>query len=193
MKKMVLMFVSGIMMMVTSAFAADSYTMDQSHSTLGFSVTHMMVSQITGQFDQYDGTVVYDPNDLANSKINVIIQTASIDTRVAKRDEHLQGADFFNAAQFPTMTFVSKNITASLITGDLTIKGVTKEVFIPAAILGPVKTMSGSTVIGISGSFKLNRQDYGITWNKTLDQGGVAVGDEVTVNINVEAQMEPHG
>lgn len=193
MKKTVLMFVSGIMVMVSSAFAADSYTLDQGHSTLGFSVAHMMVSQITGQFDQYDGTVVYDSNDLANSKINVTIQTASINTRLAKRDEHLQGADFFDAAQFPTMTFVSKNITANLIIGDLTIKGITKEVSIPAAILGPVKAMSGSMIIGISGSFKLNRQDYGITWSKTLDQGGVAVGDEVTVNINVEAQMEPHG
>ncbi len=193
MKKTVLMFVSGIMLMVTSAFASDSYTIDTTHSTLGFSVTHMMVSQVTGRFDQYDGTVVYDPNDLANSKINVTIQTASINTHAAKRDEHLQGADFFDAAQFPTMTFVSKNITTSLMTGDLTIKGVTKEVSIPAAILGPVKAMSGSMIIGISGSFKLNRQDYGITWSKTLDQGGAAVGDEVTVNINVEAQMEPRG
>ncbi len=190
MKKTVWMLIPGIMVMVTSAFAADSYTMDQSHSTIGFSVTHMMVSQTTGQFDQFDGTVVYDPNDLANSKIHVTIPTASINTREAKRDEHLRGTDFFDAVQFPTMTFVSKNITASLITGDLTIKGVTKEVSIPAAILGPVKTMSGSTVIGISGSFKLNRQDYGITWSKALDQGGVAVGDEVTVNINVEAQMK---
>ncbi len=188
MKKMVLMFVLGIILITVEAFASDTYKIDAVHSTLGFSVTHLMVSQVTGQFDQYEGTVVYNPDDLAHSEISVTIQTSSINTHVSKRDEHLRGTDFFDAAQFPTITFISKNITPALITGDLTIKGVTKEVSIPATILGPVKSPSGSMVIGITASFKLNRQDYGIKWNKVLDQGGVAVSDEVTANINVEAQ-----
>ena len=137
---MVKLLASLVMVIVLSVapkvFAADAYKLDTVHSSIGFSVKHMMVSNTTGQFDQYDGAIAYDANDLTNSKIDVTIQAASINTRNTGRDGHLQGADFFDVAKFPTITFVSRSITADTIVGDLTIKGVTKEVTVPATISG---------------------------------------------------------
>ncbi len=169
-----------------SVWAADTYKIDASHTTLGFSAKHMMISNVSGQFNKFEGQISYDPKDLANSKIDVTIDTGSIDTRNEKRDEHLRSADFFDAAKFPTITFVSKKITPTEIVGDLTMRGVTKEVTIPATIAGPVKTPMGMA-IGITGSFTLNRQDYGISFNKVLDQGGLAVSNDIVVNISAEA------
>ena len=176
-----------VVALAVNVFAADTYAIDAGHTTIGFSVKHMMVSNTTGQFNKYDATISYDPKDLAASSISATVDVASIDTKNEKRDAHLKGADFFDTEKFPSITFVSKTINADSIVGDLTIKGVTKEVTIPVEISGPVVTPFGSTVIGINGSFKINRQDYGVSWNKTLDQGGLAVGDEVTVNISIEA------
>ncbi len=185
MKKLLLAV--GLVLAATQVWAADAYTIDPVHSTLGFSIKHMMVSQTSGQFNQYEGVIVYDPNNLANSSANVTIQAASIDTRNEKRDGHLKSPDFFDAAKFPTITFVSKKFSKDSIVGDLTIKGVTKEVTIPMTVSGPVTSMMGSPIIGLSGTLTLNRQDYGITWNKALDQGGVAVANDVQVTINIEA------
>jgi polyisoprenoid-binding protein YceI len=187
MQKVILGVLVTLGLLSSSAFAADNYKIDSTHSTLGFSVKHMMVSHTTGQFDKYDGQIMFNPNDLASSKIDVTIETSSINTRNEKRDEHLKNPDFFDVAKFPSITFVSKKITATDITGDLTIKGVTKEVTIPVTITGPIKGMMGNDVIGINGTFAINRQDYGLTWNKTLDQGGLAVGNDVVLNISVEA------
>ncbi len=190
MRKVIWSLVVTLGFITTSAWAADTYQIDPLHSTLGFSIRHMMLSNVTGQFDKYEGQIIYDPNDLANSKVKVTIQAESIDTRNDKRDGHLRSGDFFDTAKFPTITFVSKKITSGEMVGDLTMKGVTKEVSIPVTISGPVKTMGTNTAIGISGSFTLNRQDYGINYNKTLDQGGLAVGNEVAVDINVEADKQ---
>jgi polyisoprenoid-binding protein YceI len=190
MKKKFWMLALGIILIAGRAYAFDTYKIDPADSILGFSVTHFMTSQVTGQFDQYKGTIVYDPADLAHSQISVTIQSSSIDTREPQRDGHLRGAEFLDAARFPTITFTSINITPTLITGDLTIKGVTKEVSIPVKISGPAQSPSGPAVIGITGSFKLNRQDYGVKWNQVLDRGGVAVSNEVAVNINVKARKE---
>jgi polyisoprenoid-binding protein YceI len=187
MKKLFLSFVFAISLATASAFAADTYKIDGAHSSVAFSVKHMMLSHTHGQFDKLDGMIMYDPKDLVNSKIDVTIDATSIDTHNDKRDGHLKSEDFLDAAKFPTITFVSKKITDSEIVGDLTIKGVTKEVSIPATITGPVKGMGGNNVIAINGAFVLNRQDFGVKWNKSLDQGGVAVSDEVNVDISVEA------
>lgn len=178
-------FVAFAVLMASPVFAAQ-YKLDTSHSNIGFSVKHMMVSNTNGAFDKYEADISYDPADLAASKISVTIDASSINTRDEKRDGHLKSPDFFDVAQFPSITFVSKKITATEITGDLTMKGVTKEITIPATIAGPVKGMMGDT-IGINASFVINRQDYGVNWNKTLDQGGVAVGNEVAVTVSVEA------
>ena len=110
--------------------------------------------------------------------------------RIAQRDAHLKSPDFFDAAKFPTITFVSTKFTPTAITGNLTMKGVTKEVTIPVTISGPVKTMAGGQAIGITGSVTINRQDYGINWNKTLDQGGLAVSNDVLINISIEADQK---
>jgi polyisoprenoid-binding protein YceI len=174
----------------TSVFAADTYKIDPVHSNINFTVKHMMVSNVTGQFDKYDGVVMYDPKDLANSKVDVTIQADSINTRNDKRDGHLKSPDFFDTAKFPTITFVSKKITPTEIVGDLTMKGVTKEVTIPATVTGPVKGAMGGDVIGVNGTFTLNRQDYGISYNKTLDQGGLALSNDVTITIGIEADKQ---
>ena len=171
-------------------FAADTYTIDPAHTTFGFTVKHMMISQVPGNFDKFDGQIIYSPTDLANSKANVTIEVNSINTRNDKRDAHLKSPDFFDAAKFPTITFVSKKFTATEIVGDLTMKGVTKEVTIPVTISGPVKTMTGGQAIGITGSVTVNRQEYGINWNKTLDQGGLAVANDVLVNVSIEADQK---
>jgi polyisoprenoid-binding protein YceI len=190
MRKEILGIVIATVFVATNVLAADSYKIDMAHSDLGFSVKHMMVSNTSGHFDKYDGQIMFDFNDLAGSKIDVTVEASSINTRNEKRDEHLKSADFFDTVKFPNITFVSKKITATNITGDLTIKGVTKEVTIPVTIAGPIKGMMGNDIIGINGTFTINRQDYGVNWNKTLDQGGLAVANDVILNISVEASKE---
>jgi polyisoprenoid-binding protein YceI len=187
MKRIITILAFGSLLIVNSSSAADVYKIDPVHSSIGFSVTHLMVSQVTGQFDKFEGTISYDPGAVLDSKASAAVEVASVNTRDAKRDAHLRSADFFDADKFPAIKFVSKTITPSFIVGDLTIKDVTKEVNIPITILGPVKTPGGAMVIGITGSFKINRQDYNVKWNKTLDQGGVMVSDDVTINVNIEA------
>jgi len=183
-----LMFVA----LLTSSvvFAADTYTIDPNHTSFSFTVKHMMISNVPGEFDKFDGQVIYSPTDLSNSKANITIDVASINTRIDKRDAHLKSPDFFDAAQFPTITFVSTKFTPTAITGNLTMKGVTKEITIPVTISGPVKTMMGGQAIGITGSVTINRQDYGVNWNKVLDQGGVAVSNDVAISISIEADAK---
>ncbi len=173
---------------------AEEYAIDKAHSSVGFSTTHLMVSKVPGQFSEYEGVVNFDPDNLDASKINLTIQAASIDTQNEKRDEHLKGAEFFDAAQFPTITFVSKKIAKDAdkynVTGDLTIKGVTKEVSIPVTIAGPVNSPMGGSVIGVTAFAKINRQDYGVSWNKSLDNGGLMVSDDVDINVSLEANKK---
>jgi polyisoprenoid-binding protein YceI len=171
-------------------FAADTYTIDPNHTSFSFIVKHMMISNVPGEFDKFSGQIMYSPTDLANSKTDISIDVASINTRIAKRDAHLCSPDFFDAAKYPTITFVSTKFTPGYITGNLTMKGVTKPITIPVTISGPVKGMMGGQVIGITGSVTINRQDYGISWNKNLDQGGVVVSDNVNVTISIEADAK---
>ena len=176
------------------AYAADTYQIDKAHSTFGFTVQHLMVSTVPGSFADYSGVVNFDKENIANSSIDVTIQSASINTNVPKRDEHLRSADFFDASKFPEIVFKSTKIagegTDYVITGQLTLHGVTKEVSVPVTIQGPVKNPMGGDVIGISGAFTLNRQDYGVKWNKDMDAGGVVVSDVVKVTINIEAHKQ---
>jgi polyisoprenoid-binding protein YceI len=173
----------------STVFAADTYTIDPNHTSFGFVVKHMMISNVPGEFDKFDGTITYSPTDLANSKADITIDVSSINTRIEKRDTHLKSPDFFDAAKFPTITFVSTKFTPTAITGNLTMKGVTKEITVPVTIAGPVDEM-GHQAIGITGSVTVNRQDYGINWNKTLDQGGLAVSNDVAINISIEADQK---
>jgi polyisoprenoid-binding protein YceI len=176
----------------SQALAADVYTIDPVHSTILFSVKHMMISHVPGHFGQFEGTISVDPNDLADSSFSATIQVSSIDTHFQQRDDHLKSPDFFDAAKYPVITFASKSITAQkgeyILTGDLMIKGKTKEISFPVAINGPVKDMQGSSRIGICGQLTINRRDYGMSFNMPLDNGGVMVGNDVKVDINIEAK-----
>jgi polyisoprenoid-binding protein YceI len=173
---------------------AATYTIDPSHSRMGFAVKHLMGTEVQGQFNEYEGTVEYDPADPGATKVDVTIQAASIDTNEAKRDEHLRGADFLKTEEFPTITFkaagVNKTDSNYVIVGDLTIKGVTKTISIPSQLAGPIQSPFGGEVMAITGETVVNRQDFGVSWNKILDNGGLLVGDEARLIINVEAKKE---
>ena len=193
MKRTMMMVILGLLVMARVA-AADIYNIDTAHSTIGFDVKHLMVGTTSGAFNDYQGTVDYDPANAAATKIDVTIQAASINTRNEDRDNHLKSADFFDTANHPAIIFKSTKVEASgdgyVVTGDLTMRGVTKEISIPVSMAGPVQSPMGGYAIGISGKTTINRQDFGISWNKNLDQGGVVVGDEVVVIVNVEAHKK---
>jgi len=188
-KVIILLFFAALL--TTPVVFADpvTYTLDPAHTSFDFTVQHMMISNVPGGFDKFSGTVTYDPKDLDHSSANITIDTASIDTHIDKRDNHLRSPDFFDAAQFPNITFVSTKFTPGYISGKLTMHGVMNYVTIPVTINGPV-SMMGHQAIGITGSLTINRQDYGIKWNKSLDQGGVAVSDNVNITISIEADAK---
>ena len=173
------------------ALAADSYTFDKAHTTVGFQVRHI-VTMVGGRFQDFAGTIQVDRAKPESSSVEFTIQAASISTGDAKRDEHLKSPDFFDVATHPTITFKSTSVKpagkdAFQVTGTLTMRGVTKQVTLPVTFLGEAKDPWGNEKMGFETSTSLNRQDYGISWNKTLDQGGVLVGDEVKVQVSVEA------
>lgn len=171
--------------------AADSYSIDTAHSSIGFSVKHLMVTNTKGQFKDYTGTLIYDAKDLGQSKVKVSINVDSINTDNNDRDNHLRGADFFDTQKFPTATFESSKIVKKgngfEALGKLTIRNVTKEVRIPFSLNGPVKDPWGNTRIGIEGGLTINRQDYGVSWSKALDNGGLVVGNDVKIELVIEA------
>ena len=176
---------------------AATYSIDPSHTTAGFGVRHMMVSTTHGQFAKVAGTVQIDDADVSRSKIDVSIDAASVDTRDEKRDAHLKSADFFDVAKYPTITFKSTRVEKAeagklRAIGDLTIHGVTKPVTLTVESLTPAsKTPWGTTVRGATASGKISRKDFGLTWNKALETGGVVVGDEVELSIDAELVEQP--
>lgn len=172
-----------------------AWQIDKSHSSVHFSVRHMMISNVRGEFEQFSGAINLDENDPTNTTVNVQIETASINTREQRRDEHLRSADFFDAEKYPHMTFVSKHVkqtgenTARLV-GDLTIKDITREVSLDVEFVGQGKNPWGVTVAGFNARGKLNRKDFGLTWNVALETGGVLVGDDININIELELAKE---
>jgi polyisoprenoid-binding protein YceI len=175
----------------TFAFAS-TWTIDPDHSNVGFRVRHLMISNVRGSFEKHSGTVVIDDKDITKSKVEVTIVTSSINTNVTKRDEHLRSADFFDVAKFPTMTFVSRNVAKAgqdrlKVTGDLTLHGVTREVVLD--VEGPSaesKDPWGNIRRGATATTRINRKDFGLAWNKALETGGVTVGEEVTITLEIE-------
>lgn len=172
--------------------AAETWSIDADHSSVGFTVRHMMVSNVKGSFGTFSGTVEVDEKDSAGSKVSVTIDAASINTGVAKRDEHLRSADFFDTARYPTMTYVSKKVEKSgkdrlKVYGDLTLRGVTRPVVLD--VEGPTAAYRdpwGKTRRGASATAAINRRDFGLTWNKVIEAGGVLVGDEVKIILEME-------
>jgi polyisoprenoid-binding protein YceI len=169
------------------------YKVDSDHSGVSFTIRHF-VSNVPGRFKDFDGAIKYDPQNPAASTVNFTIQSASIDTDNTDRDNHLKGPDFFDVTKFPTLTFSSTAVKAVdadtlEVTGELTIKGVTKKVTVPVDLLGSVKTPRGEKA-GFETAFKLDRKEYGITWNRALDNGGAILGDDVKVSISIEADRQ---
>jgi len=167
------------------------WTLDGTHSRVGFSVSHMVVSSVSGRFKQFTGKVELDEANLTKSQVDISIKTESIDTDDAKRDEHLRSPDFFDAKKFPTLTFKSTKIAKAggkkyKLTGDLTIHGVTKNVTLDAEISDAVKNPWGKMVRSVKLGGKIKRGDFDLKWNKALEAGGVLVGDDVTLDIQVE-------
>jgi polyisoprenoid-binding protein YceI len=168
-----------------------TWKIDTSHSAAQFSVRHMMVSTVRGGFGTLTGTVVYDPANLAATTVEAEVDVNTIDTRNERRDKHLRSADFFDVEKFPKMTFKSKSVRSVApgkmqLIGDLTIRGTTKEVtFDVEGPTAPVNTGRGLKM-GAVATAKINRSDFGITWNRAIEAGGVTVGDEVTLTIDIQ-------
>ena len=174
------------------ARAADTYKIDPVHSSVGFSVRHMVISNVKGKFQEFGGTIVLENNKLIEA--TGTIQTKSVDTGVAQRDQDLRRANFFDVEKFPTITFKSKRVEKKgeefVLIGDFTMHGVTKELSLPVKLSGPVKDPWGNSRIGLETRTKLSRKEYGMTYNKALEAGGLVVGDEVEIEINAEAVKE---
>lgn len=168
-----------------------TWTVDPTHAEVAFAVRHLMISTVRGRFGAVTGSVTVDEDDPKNSKVDVTVDVTSIDTRQEMRDNHLRSADFFDAENHPTMHFVSKRIEGSTddefrVIGDLTIRGTTKEVALDVTLQGRGKDPWGNDRAGFEAKGKISRSEFGLLWNQALEAGGVAVGDEVKLSIDVE-------
>lgn len=178
---------------LAAAAQVATWEIDPAHSSANFSIKHMMISNVRGEFARLKGAVQLDRRDILQSSVEAVIDAASINTHEPKRDEHLRSPDFFDVAKYPTITFRSKRVLRPAdgklkLVGDLTIHGTTKEVTLD--VEGPtaeVKDQRGNARIGASATTRINRKDFGLTWNRALDAGGFVVGDEVSITIDIEA------
>jgi polyisoprenoid-binding protein YceI len=172
--------------------ATSTWKIDPQHSAAQFSVRHMAISTVRGAFSKVNGTVVLDDQDITRSTVDVTIDVSTVDTREPGRDKDLRSDHFFDVEHFPTMTFKSKKVEQVSpgklkVTGDLTIRGTTKEVVLDVdGPTAPIKDSWGNQRAAVNATTKINRQDFGVKWNATLDNGGVVVGDDVNINIDAE-------
>lgn len=177
---------------LATQLASGTYAVDPSHSRIGFVARHAMVTKVRGSFNDFDATAQIDGDDLSKSSVSVTIKAASVDTRSEQRDGHLQSGDFFDVENHPEITFVSTQVApvsddVVRITGDLTIKGVTKPVSIDFSYEGVAVDPFGNTRVGFEGSVVVNRKDWGLGWNAALEAGGVLVSEKVTLEFEISA------
>jgi polyisoprenoid-binding protein YceI len=176
----------------SEATTATTWNIDPVHSVAEFKVKHMMISNVKGQFGTFTGVLTLNEADLAKSHVEASIDTASVNTRDAQRDTHLKSEDFFHAEKFPKLSFKSTRITRTgegelAVAGDLTIRGVTRNVvFNVEGPTPPAKDPYGNTRLGLAAITKINRKDFGLTWNAALETGGILVGDDVTITLDVQ-------
>lgn len=180
----------------TYATLTGDYTIDAAHSRVGFVARHAMVAKVRGSFNDFEGTIHLDGEEPAKSQARITIQARSIDTRNAQRDEHLRSNDFLDMDNHPEITFVSTGVEAAdgdtfRLTGDLTIRGVTKPVTMDLEFLGSATDPMGNFRAGFEGSTQVNRKDFGVSWNAVLEGGGVMVSEKVTLEIEVSAIRNP--
>ena len=183
-----------VLFLIAGVQAADNYVVDKSHTNIGFTVKHLVIATVPGKFNDYSIDFMFDANDLKNSSVKATIKTASINTDDEKRDEHLRSPDFFDAEKYPEIIFVSSRILKKgegyIAEGTLTMRGVSKEIELPFKILGPVQDPWGNTKMGVEAALTIDRQDYGISWSKSLDTGGLVVSDDVNIKLDVELTKE---
>ena len=168
-----------------------AYSFDKAHTYIGFRVKHFGVSDIPGAFRDFTGTINYDAKDITKSSVEFMAKVTSVDTGNGGRDNHLRTADFFEIEKFPEMTFKSTKVEKKgknlLVTGDFTLKGVTKQITIPFTMVGIIKDQRGNMHVGIAATTTINRQDYGVKWSQTLDNGILAVDNMVKVDLQIDA------
>lgn len=177
--------------LVTTPALAATYDVDVSHSSVGFSVRHMGVSNVRGAFSEFSGSFDFDPADPKSWQVEATVQVGSIDTRIENRDNHLKSPDFFDAENHPTITFRSTGVKPLengryQLAGDLTIRGVTKPIVLDLELLGTTTDMRGNELAGFTATGTINRQDFGLSWSKVLETGGLVVGNEVKLMIEIE-------
>ena len=183
------LFTAGLLSL---AAQAGHFEVDPSHSNVSFTVRHI-VSKVSGDFSDYEGTFMFDEKKPNDASVNFTVKSASIDTKNKKRDDHLKSPDFFNIEKFPTITFKSTKVNKTAgknkfkVMGDMTMLGVTKPTTWDVEFLGKAGDPWGNMRAGFTASTKINRKDFGMNWNKTLDKGGIMLGEDVTLNLNVEA------
>ena len=192
MKTRIFIGIAAVLLFATGfSFAAEKFVLDPAHSMIDFSVRHMVITNVKGFFGQFDTDIMYDTADFTKSSVKVTIHAASINTNNENRDNHLKSADFFDVENFPEIIFTSTKIEKAddgfIMHGDLTMRGVTKQVKFPFVFNGPITDPWGKARFGAEGSLTINRQDYGVSWNKVLDTGGLTVGNDVKVNIQIQA------
>jgi len=175
----------------TAPTTAAAWQIDMAHTDVEFSVRHLMISNVKGRFGQVTGTAAFDPSNPASLELDVRIPVGTIDTREAKRDAHLRSPDFFDAEHHPEMTFVGRRIEGDVndkfkLIGDLTIRGTRREVTLDVILEGRGNDPWGNERLGYSASAKIDRRDFGLTWNQAIEAGGVAVGHDVKITINTE-------
>ena len=173
------------------AFADETYIIDKSHASIGFAVSHLVISKVKGKFTDFSGSITLDENNKLKEAI-CTIKVSSIDTDIEKRDKHLLSADFFDAKKFNEITFrstkVNKRSSKNILIGDFTLHGVTKQLILPFTLKGPITDPWGASRIGFEVQTVINRTEYGLTWNKALESGGFVVGEDVAIDINLEAK-----
>lgn len=179
-----------LLLPLAAAAEAATWAVDTNHSNVGFSVRHFF-TPVHGRFGDYSGTIVYDPENVAKSSVEFTVQAASINTDNADRDNHLRSPDFFDVEKFKTLSFKSTGVKSAgdgklEVTGDFTLHGITKQITVPVEVLGSMETPMGVRA-GFQVGFAIDRKDYGMVWNRALDQGGAILGDEVKIEIAVEA------
>jgi polyisoprenoid-binding protein YceI len=193
--KTTLASITAALLLGSVAYAADTYKIDPAHTSIGFSVRHLGISNVRGQFKEFAGVIVLEDGKITEA--SGTIQVKSVDTGVQQRDNHLRTPDFFDATNYPTITFKTKRIETTggqiVMIADFTMRGVTKELRLPVSFAGPAKDPWGNLRIGLGAKTRLNRMDYGIKYHQLLETGVLAVGEEVELEINAEAVKETAG
>jgi len=197
--KMKAILLSGLLTLTLFSLAVggEKYNVDVAHSSIGFSVKHLVISNTKGEFKDFSGVINYDAEDISKSSVEITINTASIDTDDAKRDGHLKSPDFLDVEKHKTITFKSTKIQKTdagfVAVGNLTIRDITKEVKLPFTLTGPIKDPWGYNRLGVEASLTIDRHDFGVSWSKTLDNGGLVVGNDVKISLDIECIQAKEG